>query len=197
MGYIIDGTTKTINLTVGTTSVSVRDMWSRWVDWYLTGENSKYLPAFESVGGNDISVVDGTFIPIYSFLVNGWKIKPQESNHTLGIKDGILLVDGGGDPFKNTDGAYIVRINYQQPVQAISFSTAGGGTAPTVEEIRQEIDTNSIKLSSIDTKTDELHKIQGLKKDRTVVVTPDSIVVDDIEIELSGDKKTLTTLTRK
>ena len=128
MGYSIDGDTKTITLTTGTISVSVRDLWSRWVDWFLTGDNSKFLPAFQTVGGDDISITDGTKIPIYSFLQNGWKIKPQEANHTLTINDGILLVNGGGDPFINTTGAYTVRINYQQPVQAISFSSGGGTT---------------------------------------------------------------------
>jgi hypothetical protein len=153
MGYSIDGSTKVITLTSGTTSVSVRDLWSRWVDWFLTGDNSKYLPAFVNVGGDDIDESAGTKIPIYAFLMNGWKIKPQEANHTLTISDGILLVNGGGDPFNNTMGAYTVRINYQQPVQAISFSAEGGGTAPTAEAIRQEIDSNSTQLASIKTKT--------------------------------------------
>jgi hypothetical protein len=125
MGMTFDGPTKVITLTSGTTIVSVRDLWSRWVDWFLTGDNSKYLPAFIQVGGDDIDASAGTKIPIYAFLMNGWKIKPQEANHTLTINDGILLVNGGGDPFNNTTGAYIVRINYQQPVQAISFSSEG------------------------------------------------------------------------
>jgi hypothetical protein len=99
----------------------------------LTSDNSKYLPAFINVGGDDIDSSAGTKIPIYAFLMNGWKIKPQEANHTLSINDGILLVNGGGDPFNETAGAYVVRINYQQPVQAISFSTGGGGGATAAE----------------------------------------------------------------
>ncbi len=191
MGYIIDGTTKTITLTTGTTSISVRDVWSRWVDWFLTGDNSKFLPAFEQVGGNDIDASQGTKIPIYAFLVNGWKLRPQESNHTLTINDGILLVNGGGDPFLNTNGAYTVRINYQQPVQAISFSTGGGvGIAPTVQEIRQEIDENSIKLN-------ELHKIKGLDINNPLVVTPTTMTAGDIELNISGDCENISTLTRQ
>jgi hypothetical protein len=143
MAYLIDGPTKVITLTTGTTSVSVRDLWSRWVDWFLTSDNSKYLPAFVNVGGDDIDSSAGTKIPIYAFLMNGWKIKPQEANHTLSINDGILLVNGGGDPFNGTTGAYTVRINYQQPVQAISFS-AGGGTAPTADEIADEVMTRGL-----------------------------------------------------
>lgn len=177
MGYTIDGPTKVITLTAGTTSVSVRDLWSRWVDWFLTRDNSKYLPAFEFVGGNDIDESQGTYIPIYAFLMNGWKIKPQEANHTLSIIDGILLVNGGGDPFNNTIGAYVVRINYQQPVQAISFSTEGGtpGDAPTVEEIRQEIDTNSTQLIAIRERTDNLPDVPVDVSDLTTAPTVEQI----------------------
>jgi len=135
MGLSFNGLTKVITLTTGTTSLSVRQLWSRWVDWFLTSDNSKYLPAFSQVGGNDIDPIVGTAIPIYAFLMNGWKLKPQEANHTVTISDGILLVDGGGDPFNNTDGAYTVRINYQQPVQAITVAAGGGVTPPTPEEI--------------------------------------------------------------
>lgn len=127
MGYSFNGTTKVITLTPGTTSVSVRDLWSRWVDWWVTDDNSKYLEAFDTVGGDDIDPGAGTTVPIYAFLLNGWRIKPQEANHTLNITDGILLVSGGGDPFVNTTGSFIVRINFQQPVQAISFDSGGGG----------------------------------------------------------------------
>lgn len=127
MALTFNGSTKVITLTTGTTTVSVRDLWSRWVDWFLTGDNSKYLPAFINVGGDDIDANAGTKIPIYAFLMNGWKLKPQEASHTLTVSDGVLLVNGGGDPFSNTTGNYVVRINYSQPVQAISFSSSGGG----------------------------------------------------------------------
>jgi hypothetical protein len=137
MGYSFDGASKIITLTTGTTQVSVRDLWSRWIDWQATSDNSKYLDALDVIGGDDIDPSEGTIIPIYAFLLNGWRIKPQEAHHTLNVSDGILLVDGGGDPFVNTTGSYVVRINYQQPVQAISFDSGGGGGGggATPEEI--------------------------------------------------------------
>jgi hypothetical protein len=135
MGYQIDGINKTILLTAGTINVSVRDMWSRFIDWHSQSDNSKYLLAFRQIGGDDIDISSGTKIPIYLYLVNGWKIRPQELDHTLNVGDGILLVDGGGDPFLNTIGDYTVRINYQQPVQAISFSSTGGSGGASVDDI--------------------------------------------------------------
>ena len=127
MALSFNGVTKVITLGSGDDSLSVRDLWSRWVDWWLTSDNSKYEMAMANVGGNVIDAGAGTIIPVYVFLQNGWKIKPDESDHTLNVGDGVLLVEGGGDPFNDTDGDYVVRINYQQPVQAISFSTEGGG----------------------------------------------------------------------
>ena len=197
MGYIFNGTNKIITLTTGTTTVSVRDIYSRFVDWYLTDDNSKYLPAFKTVGGDDIDPTQGTKIPIYSFLENGWRIRPQEANHTLVINDGILLVNGGGDPFLNTLGAYTVRINYQQPVQAISFSTNGASsTTLTKEEVREEMDTSSVKLIELQLKIDELYKVGGLDISNPATTTQDEIIVGDIKIDITGDGETTTTFTR-
>ena len=180
MGYSISGPNKVITLSAGTISVSVRDLWSRWVDWFLTGDNNKYLPAFINVGGDDIDIDVGTKIPIYAFLINGWKIKPQEANHTLTIIDGILLVYGGGDPFVNTTGNYIVRINYQQPVQAITVATGGGGSL-TIQQATQLL---------------ELYKLAGLQYASPMTVTPTSRIVDNIELEITGDGENSTTVTR-
>lgn len=191
MGYAINGETRTITLTAGTTNISVRDLWSRWVDWLKLVDNSKYLAAMISIGGVPINEADGTFIPVYVFLENGWRIKPQEANHTLNVKDGILLVNGGGDPFINTTGSFVVRINYQQPVQAISFSTGGATTtAPTVEEIRQEMDDNSIKLN-------ELHRIQGLDINNPMTITPSLRTAGDVDLKIEGDGQTLSIISRQ
>jgi hypothetical protein len=139
-----DGVTKRINLSAGTTTLSVRDLWSRWVDWFLTDDNSKYDIWMMQVGGDDIDESAGTKIPIYVFLSSSVKIKPQEANHTLNVTDGILLVAGGGDPFVNTEGYYVVRINYQQPVQAISFESGGSGGL-TTEQNAQLMETLTVK----------------------------------------------------
>lgn len=124
-----NGVTKEVTITTDT-ELNVLALWSRWLDWFLTGDNSKYGIAMAQVGGDDIDAGAGTSIPIYIFLLNGWKVKPKEANHTLAVTQGILLVDGGGDPFVNPAGAFTVRVNYQQPVQAITVSTGGGAGVP-------------------------------------------------------------------
>ena len=127
---IIDGATKLFILEAADgNSVSVQDVYSRWKDWLLLSDNSKWPQAFLGVGGEDIDVLAGTKIPLYAFLTNGWRLRPREATHTLAITTGVLLVEGGGDPFVKTLGSFIVRINYQQPVQAITVATGGGGGA--------------------------------------------------------------------
>lgn len=124
MGYTFNGASKIVSLTAGTTTLDLIDLWSRWKDWALAG-NAGYPIALDTVGGEPIDPSAGTMIPLYLFLKNGWRIRPQEADHTLRVINGTLLVEGGGDPFVNTLGNYNVRVVYQQPVQAIGYSTTG------------------------------------------------------------------------
>lgn len=184
-----DGPNALIILDPGTTTISVRDLVSRWADWVATSDNAKYLPAFASLGGDDIDPTAGTKVPVYAFLLNGWKVRPQSANHTLNVGDGILLVDGGGDPFVNPTGTYTVRINYQQPVQAISFDSGGGGSGGglTVEQASQLVD---------------LWRVLGLDASQPLTVTPTRRYAGDsgaptVDQTIEGNAKTLSTVTRQ
>jgi hypothetical protein len=92
--------------------------------WIVDDLANKHDFAMTVIGGQDI--VPGTSaIPMYAFLRAGWRIRPDERDHTMNILSGILLVEGGGDPFVDTVGDFVVRINYQQPVQSIESTLAG------------------------------------------------------------------------
>jgi len=156
MAINFDGAERLITLTAGTVTLDVHDLYSRWKDWQKVGDNAKHAIAFETVGGDDIDPGVGTKVPLYAFLVNGWRIKPQEASHTLAVTAGILLVDGGGDPFVDTLGAYIVRINYQQPVQAIKVESGTSGLTPTesaqlgvIQEVEDKVDIVDANVDSI------------------------------------------------
>jgi len=149
MAISFDAAAKRINLSSGTVTLNVVDLYSRWKDWVREDDNMKYDPAFAVVGGDDIDLTAGTAVPCYAFLLNGWRIKPQEANHTLSVSGGVVLVSGGGDPFVNTIGNFIVRINYQQPVQAITVNTAGGAGATPAEiaaAVRSELTTELARI---------------------------------------------------
>jgi hypothetical protein len=133
-----NGATKLITLSLGTTTLSVQSLWSDWVRWHAASDNGKYLQAMRLLGGDAIDIAAGTSVPFYVYLQNGWRIRPQEANHTLNVTSGILLVEGGGDPFVNTAGGFTVRVNYSQPVQAISIASTGG-TGMTPESIASAV----------------------------------------------------------
>lgn len=119
-----DGPTHIIQMDAGSTELNVVGMYTEYVDWAFLSDNIQYFFAFDGAGGNDIDAIAGTSIPKYAFLTNGWRISPDEANHQLDVTTGILVVDGGGNPFNNTVGGYNVQINYQQPVQAITVNTS-------------------------------------------------------------------------
>lgn len=127
MIYTFNGTTKIITLGAGTI-LDVKDMYSRWKDWILDG-NSQFLIAFSVVGGDPIDVANGIYVTGYYFLENGWRVKPDETNYSLQVTNGVLLVQGGGSPFIQTTGSYNVLVQYSQPVrtETVQINTGGGG----------------------------------------------------------------------
>lgn len=165
MALTFDGAAKLIILDASSV-LSVRDLWSDWVRWHATSDNSKYLTAFRLLGGDPIDTAQGTAVPFYAYLQNGWRIRPQEADHTLSVNEGVLLVEGGGSPFVPTLGAFTVQVNYQQPVQAIAVGSAGGAltTADIAAAIRADL---AAELATI-TKVGLLH---GVGADLTVTPT--------------------------
>lgn len=131
MPITFDGATKRIVL--DSTSVTASELWSRWVDWAQA--NPQWLPAFRQVGGDDLG--GGLFIPVYFFLLNGWRVRPLEGNHALVIT-GNLFVEGGGVPVVNTLGAFNVSVQYTVPVQAQGISTSGGSGGATAAQVWQQ-----------------------------------------------------------
>jgi hypothetical protein len=108
MGITFDGPNKLAVLTAGTVSLDVVELWSRWIDWLLTGDNSKYLPAMRSVGGDPLSETKdlGTTF----FMTNGWRIRPQEADHWLTVNGNLYTDPSGYSPFVATLGSYTVTI---------------------------------------------------------------------------------------
>lgn len=132
-------------IVLDTASVTAEEIFSRWEDWVVLADNSKYLPAFRHAGGDDLG--SGLFIPNYMFLLNNWRVRPMESSHNLTIT-GNLFVDGGGVPVVPTLGTFQVNVNYTVPVLAQGISTSGS-SGPTTSEIADAVWAK--QLSSIET----------------------------------------------
>ena len=127
-----DGPNKLITLSAATLDLAT--LWTAWKAWLLAG-NAGYALAMDTLGGDPIDPTAGTLVPLYLFLLNGWRIRPMAAHHTLRVTGGTLLVRGGGDPFIPVIGPYTVGILYQQPVQAMGYSTSGGASGPGADDI--------------------------------------------------------------
>lgn len=122
MSFTFNGATKTISFTGG--SLSVREMWSRYMDWLAEGDNSKYLPMLRTVG------MDTPDIPFYLFLELGVTVVVANTTLPTVVGDGVLKTGDGRDPF----GGAVVNVRYEAPGIAIGYSTSGS-TGPTAESI--------------------------------------------------------------
>ena len=149
-----DGPNKLIIVNNGETDLDAEaDIYSAWKRWLndqdAFGLNSNFLQALRTVGGDTITATQD--VSPYYFLLNGWQLRPYEGDHLLTI-DGNLFVDGGGNPFVPTLGAFTVTINLLTSSKSItttvSVSTGSGlsqsesdqlFSLPSEEVITQEV----------------------------------------------------------
>jgi hypothetical protein len=95
-----DGATRIATLAPGVTTLSVKALYLDWKAWATN--NPQWLPAFWLVQGN---TVEGFIFT----LDNGWKVRPQEANHTLAV-EGTLRTSTGDYPYVPTLGGFSVNI---------------------------------------------------------------------------------------
>lgn len=137
--FSYDGENKIITLTLplvdGEASFKAIDLYSDWKEWLLLGDNAKWLPAFSVTGGEPINPSGTQVISPYFFLINGWKIRPQEEEHLL-VADGNLLTDNGANPFIKTLGDFNVLTRTILSVNSTTTTIGGeaGGSVWTVPE---------------------------------------------------------------
>jgi hypothetical protein len=183
MAYTFDGVNKLIILSNGTTTVDAKDMYSRWKDWSLVGDNAKYLQALSVLGGDPLP--GGRYLGTTYFLENGWKIRPFEGNHTL-VLQGNLYSRDGSDPFVSTLGNYNVRI--MLTVSNLVDTVSTGGNVYTLNQIASAVRSeltpelthvmtlqNGMGLDSTQaTMLLELYRIMGLDPSKPLIVTQSS-----------------------
>ena len=122
MAFTFDGAAKTITHSGGT--LSVAEMWSRYVDWLAVGDNSKYGDLLTTVGR------DENDIPLYVFLEPGVTIVVTDNTLPTNVVDGVLKTRSGSDPF----GGAVVNARLVEPGIAIGYSTTGS-TGPSAADI--------------------------------------------------------------
>ena len=143
-----DGTNRLIKLAPGVTELSVKtDLYSDWKEWMSVDDNSKYITALRTVGGDPIS--DTEQLGDSYFLTNNWKIQPWNGSYTLNI-DGNLYVDNAGvpsatatlDPFVPTTESSNVKI--QSTVSTLVNTVIQTQDVPALTDEQLAIITNTL-----------------------------------------------------
>ena len=149
---IFDGDNKLIYVNPNESEISVKeDVYSGWKEWVAVRENSKYPPAIRTTGGDPIPGTNQFTGDTY-FLINGWRFL---IDHSLNI-DGVIYSDDFPSPFVQQSGTQIVTNKVSSLVQTVTTESIGGVTVPSAQDIRIEMDTNSIKLIQIKAILDSL-----------------------------------------
>jgi hypothetical protein len=120
----IDPATLCIRLVCGAgeadVSFDVPAIYKAWKDWFVTSDNSKYLPAFDSAGGDPVgaSNLDNVY---FLQTQNGWLICPQTVEPEVIIRlSGNLFPDVVGAPLFGYD--YVVAAGHTHIETVVSTS---------------------------------------------------------------------------
>ncbi len=122
------------------TSIDAKtEIYSPWKEWVGLGSNAKFLPALRAVGGDP--TVGVKQVAPYFFLMNGWKIRPYEGNHTLSILGNLFVDDPetyGSNVTVPTVGYYNVLVNMSTTSDATTMTVGSGVTQQDKDEIVQK-----------------------------------------------------------
>ena len=138
MALTFNGELKTITWSGG--PLSVRELWSRYIDWLSEGDNSKYGSMLYTVGR------DTADIPLYVFLETAVVIIVTNNTVTTSIYDGVLKTADDRDPF----GGAVVNVRYEAPGIALGYSTSGS-SGPTPSDIAAAVRSAlAVELAKLD-----------------------------------------------
>lgn len=193
-----DGENKLIIINPEVTSFDIKeDLYSSWKEWLSLRDNSKFLPAVRTTGGDPVG--GGQFTGDVYFLINGWRIYV---NHSVAI-NGVIYSDDFPSPFVQAQGTQIVTNTVSALVNTVS---TGGGTGdaptatevasavwsnatrtltatptyngPTAVQIRQEMDASSTRLAAIQANTSSIPSAAAIASQVRTELAPELANMD-------------------
>ena len=147
--WTIDNLNKLLILKSGVTSINVeQDLYSDWKEEYKLGVNSSFPPAMRSIGGDPVTLTQDAGATF--FMINGWKIRPDEVNHTLNIEGNLFTDPAGASPYVPTVGAFnVFTISFVSNLIDAVVSSVDQTTLSAIEVAVTDLATNGVDLKSI------------------------------------------------
>lgn len=139
--FTFDPVQRLVVVNNGVTSFTTTELYSRWKEWARADNNARFAQALSVVGGDPLG--GGLFVASYFFLMNGWRVRPQEASHILTI-NGNLSTDDGGAPLVPTLGNFNVQTRLVVPVQAQGIATSGSA-GPTADQVSAAVWTRILE----------------------------------------------------
>jgi len=141
--FIFDGPNKRIHIDAsaivnGVVTFTPEMLWSRWVDWYLTDDNSKYPQALRVTGGDPIG--GGQYIGNYLFFRNdlGWRGVPPQVEGIVIIINGAFYGEDPAVPVMENNPGQETDLVINRSSMVTSVAT-GGVAGVTMEQLQAEL----------------------------------------------------------
>tara|TARA_B100000768_G_scaffold98553_1_gene91910 strand:+ start:113 stop:544 length:432 start_codon:yes stop_codon:yes gene_type:complete len=124
-----DGPSLTIQLPSVEPYDAQRDLYSAWKQWAGLSDNLKYLPAFDTTGGDVIS--EGQTIAPYFFCRNdlGWRIKMPDDDGEIVLAGNIFARDSNETLFQQSPG-YDAFLRLEVSSRAVVIESGVSGLTP-------------------------------------------------------------------
>ena len=112
--YTFDKYAKTIFVSEAAPLVDMPDMWSRFVDWIVIGENAKIKPAMRYTG---YDVIPTGFTGATFFMINGWKCVFNPNTTAI---NGVLYSEDYATGYWDKEGKPIFPVTVAAVVNTVS-----------------------------------------------------------------------------
>ena len=102
-----------------------KDLYSAWKMWVASSDNAKYLPAFDTTGGDNVG--GGQEIAPYFFCRNdvGWRIKMPSDNGEIIVTGNLFPRDPSTALFEQTAG-YDAFLRLEVSTRAVVVTVNSG-----------------------------------------------------------------------
>lgn len=175
---IFNGPNKTIEIVSGVVTLDSQQLYSDWKRWALENDNTKYLNAFSTIGGEPLGV--GLRAGAFYFLQNNWKIKPWEgASYELAIAGNLFTTDNSDTVIPQSGNSKVtVRLLTSSLTQSLDIQTQVAALTETQDRM-----------------ISELYRIMGLQTGSPLIVSDTSRSVSGISQSIS-ESNNMVTITR-
>jgi hypothetical protein len=121
----------------GDNELDLVEIYSEWKEWVQSDPaNAGIESAFRVVGGDPIggSVSLGSTF----FILNGWKIRPAESDHKLKINGNLFTEPAGSSRTVPTLGDFTVEVEWNVSNLTETIATGGGDPGAIADAVWDE-----------------------------------------------------------